>query len=106
MSHSDISPTSINVSSCATHLNAQDELINKTHELAWSKLWLSMIELMVVVVVVSRSKSRQKVVKKAKNRQRVQKLQRSEKFAKAIGSEERLPKHRSSVKELELPLEL
>ena len=39
--------------------------------------------------------------------QRVQKLQRSEKFPKAIGSEERLPKHWSSVnKELELPLKL
>ena len=38
-----------------------------------------------------------KVVKKSKNRQRVQRVQRSEKFAKAIGSEERLPKHRSSV---------
>ena len=33
----------------------------------------------------------QKIVKKSK------KPQRSEKFAKAIGSEERLPKHRSSV---------
>ena len=45
------------------------------------------------------SKSR-RIVKKSKR------PQRSEKFAKAIGSEERLPKHRSSVKELELPLEL
>ena len=36
----------------------------------------------------------------------VQKLQRSEKIVKAIGSDERLPKHQSSVKELELPLEL
>ena len=36
------------------------------------------------------SKSR-KIVKKSK------KLQKSEKFAKAIGSGERLPKHRSSV---------
>ena len=44
------------------------------------------------------SKSR-KIVKKSK------KSQRSEKFAKAIGSEKRLPKHWSSVnKELKFPL--
>ena len=42
----------------------------------------------------------QRFVKKSK------KLQKSKKFAKAISSEEHLPKHRSSVKELELPLEL
>ena len=65
------------------------------------RLWLSLMGLMLVMVVVtSRSKSRQKVVKKWK------KPQRSEKFAKAIGSEERLPKHRSFVKKLELPLKL
>ena len=48
-------------------------------------------------VVVSRSRSRQKIVKKSKNRRKAQKHQRSEKFAKAIGSEERLPNYRSSV---------
>ena len=66
-----------------------------------------MIELMVVVVMASQSKSHQKVVKKAKNCQKVQKLQRSEKFAKAIGLKKRLPKHQSSIKKkLELPLKL
>ena len=48
-----------------------------------------------------------KVIKKLKNCQRVQKLQRFEKFPKAIGSEERLLKHQSSVnEELKLLLEL
>ena len=51
--------------------------------------------------LVKKSSKSQRIVKKSKR------PQRSEKFAKAIGSEERLPKHRSSVnKELELPLEL
>ena len=99
-SHSDVSPASINVSSCATHLDAQDELINKTHQLARPRLCLSMMGLMVEVVLLkSRSKSRQKVVKKSskksENRQRAQKASRSKKFAKDIGSEECLPKHRS-----------
>ena len=41
-----------------------------------------------------------RIVKKPK------KPQRSEKIAKAIGSNERLPRHRSSVKELEFLIEL
>ena len=45
------------------------------------------------------SKSR-RIVKKPR------KPQKSEKFAKAIGSEERLPRHRSTVKELELSIKL
>ena len=49
--------------------------------------------------VKNSSKSR-RIVKKPR------KPQRSEKFAKAIGSEERLPRHRSTVKELELSIEL
>ena len=49
--------------------------------------------------VKNSSKSR-RIVKKPK------KPQRSEKIAKAIGSEERLSRHRSSVKELELLIEL
>ena len=78
-SHSDVFPASINVSSCATHLDALDELINKTHQLARPRLWLSMMGLMVeVVLVASWSKSRQK----SKNRHKVQKLQRSEKICK------------------------
>ena len=53
----------------------------------------------------------QKVVKKSSKSWRIikepKKLQRSEKFAKDIGSEESLPKHRFSVnEELELPLKL
>ena len=60
-----------------------------------------------MVLLASRSKSRQKVVKKVRKSSKRQKASRSEKFAKDIGSEERLPKHRSSVnKELELPLKL
>ena len=98
-SHSDVSPASINVSSCATHLDAQDELINKTHQLARPRLWLSMMGLMVEVVLLANrskiwSKSCQKVEESSKS---PKSLQRSEKFAKAISSEERLPKHRSSV---------
>ena len=50
--------------------------------------------------LVEKLSKSQKIVKKPK------KPQRSEKFAKANGSEERLPKHRSSVKEHELSLEL
>ena len=71
-------------------------------------MWLNLMGLMLVVVLVaSWSKSRQKVVKKSKNRQRVQKLQSAEKFAKAIGLKKRWPKYRSSVnKELELLLKL
>ena len=50
-----------------------------------------------------------KLVKKLSGRQKIfkkpEKPQRSEKFAKAIGSEERLPTHQSSVKELKLLLE-
>ena len=105
-SHSDVSPASINVSPCATHLDAQDELINKTHQLARPRLWLSMMGLMVEVSdaggkSIKKSSKSRRIVKKSK------KPQRSEKFAKAIGSEERLPKHRSSVnEELELPLQL
>ena len=76
----------------------------RIHQLAWPRLWLSLMELMLGVLLASQSKSRQKsrrIVKKPK------KLQRSEKFAKNIGSEKRLPKHRASVnKELELPLKL
>ena len=60
--------------------------------------WMGLI-LVVVVVVTSRAKSHQKVVKKLK------KPQRSEIFAKLIGLEERLPKFQSSVEELELLLE-
>ena len=51
-----------------------------------------------------------KSVKKLSRSQRIvkkpEKPQRSEKFIKAIGSEECLPMHQSSVEELELPLEL
>ena len=50
--------------------------------------------------LVEKSSESRKIVKKSK------KPQRSEKFAKAIGSEERLPRHQSSVKELELSIEL
>ena len=57
----------------------------------------------VVVLLASWLKSRQKVEESSKS---PKKPQRSEKFAMAISSEERLPKHRSSVKELGLPLEL
>ena len=49
---------------------------------------------------VEKSSKSRKIVKKPK------KPQRSEKFAKAIGSEEHLPKYRSSVEEPELLLEL
>ena len=57
-------------------------------------------------VVDKLSKSR-KVGKKSRNRQKSEKPQRPGKFAKTIGLEKRLPKHRSSVnKELELLLEL
>ena len=48
----------------------------------------------VVVLLASRSKSRQKVGESSKS---PKKPQMPEKFAKAIGSEERLPKYRSSV---------
>ena len=71
-SHSDISPASINVFSCATHLDAQDKLINKTHQLVRPRLCLSMMGLMVEVSdadgksVEKLSKS-QKIVKKSKN---------------------------------------
>ena len=50
--------------------------------------------------LIEKLSKNQKIVKKLK------KPQRSEKFAKVIGSEERLPKHRSSVKELKLSIEL
>ena len=77
----------------------------RTHQLAQPRLWLNLMGLMllvVVVVVASRSKNRQKVEESSKS---PKKPQRSEKFAKVIGSEERLPKHRPSVnEELELPL--
>ena len=92
--------------------------ISLTESLTQSRLWLTMIGLIVVVVVVvvltrsllfrvvllaSWSKSCQKsrrIVKEPK------KLQRSEKFTKGIGLEERLPKHRSSInEEVKLPLE-
>ena len=46
--------------------------------------------------LVEKSSESRKIVKKSK------KPQRSEKFAKAIGLRDLLPKHRSSVKELEL----
>ena len=65
-------------------------------QLVRPRLWLSMMGLMVKVSdaigksIKKSSKSRRIVIK-------VQKLQRYEKFAKAIGSEERLPKYRSSV---------
>ena len=49
---------------------------------------------------VEKSSKSRKIVKKPK------KPQRSEKFVKAIGSEECLPKHRFSVKEFEFPLEI
>ena len=49
---------------------------------------------------VKKSSKSRKIVKKSK------KSQRSKQFAKAIGSEEHLAKYRSSVKELELPIEL
>ena len=55
-----------------------------------------------LMAVASWLKSRQKVKELSKS---PKKPQRSEKFAKVIGLEERLPKHRSSVnEELELPL--
>ena len=76
----------------------------QTHQFARPRLWLSLMGLMlVVVVVVSRSKIRQKVGESSK---KPKKPQRSRKFAKAISLEERLPKHQSSVKELEFPLKL
>ena len=79
-----------------------------THQLVRPRLWSNMKRLMEVRVVLleSRSKICQKVVKKSRNHQRVQRLQGSEKFAKAIGLEEHLAKHQFSVKELELLLEL
>ena len=101
----------------------------RTHQLSWPRLWLSVIELidsdgcsgdfdrktssstdssngvaqivvelmrlmLVVVLVASRSKIRQKVEESSKKSKRPQK---SKRFAKAIGSEECLPKHQSSV---------
>ena len=53
MSYSDVYPVSINVFSCATHLDAQDELINKTHQLAWPRLRLTTMGWMVEVVAVA-----------------------------------------------------
>ena len=71
------SMTVYNVSSYATHFDAQDELINKTHQLAWPRLWLSMMGLIVVVVVVTnRSKSRQKVEDSSKSLKGLKNLQR------------------------------
>ena len=62
ISHSDVSLTSIKVSSRATHLNAQNKLINKIYQLARPRLWLSMMGLIVVVAVMAtRSKSCQKL---------------------------------------------
>ena len=84
----------------------------RTHQLARPRLWLSLMELMLVVVLLaSRSKGCQKFVKKSskrsENRQRAQKASRSKKFAKDIGLEKRLPKHQSSVnEELKLLLKL
>ena len=74
--------------------------VSTTHQLVWPGLWSNMKRLMEVGVVLLTSwlKSRQKVVKKSQRIvKKPKKLQKSEKFAKAIGSEERLPKHRSSV---------
>ena len=74
-----------------------------THQLVQLGLWLNMKKLIEVGVVLlaNLSKSRQKVVKKSskksENRQKAQKASKSEKFAKNIGLEERLPKHQSSV---------
>ena len=59
-----------------------------------------------MVLLASRLKSRQKSLKSQRNIKKSKKAQRSEKFAKAISLEERLLKHQSSVKELELLLEL
>ena len=50
--------------------------------------------------LVEKLSESRKIVKKSK------KPQRSEKFAKTIGLEERLPKHRFSIEELELLLKL
>ena len=81
------------------HLDAQDERINDSSTSA-ARVMVKYEEVdggrsgAVGKSVKKSSKSRQKsrrIVKEPK------KLQRSEKFAKAIGSEERLPKHRSSV---------
>ena len=56
----------------------------RTHQLVWPRLWLSIMGLMMVVVVTSWSKSRQKVKESSK----VEKSQGLEKSAKAINSEE------------------
>ena len=55
---------------------------------------------------VKKSSKSQRIVKKSKNRQKVRKTSKAWKVAKVIGSEKHLPKHQSSVEELELPLEL
>ena len=79
----------------AIHLDAQDELINKTHQKAQPRLWFSMMSLVVVVAVVaSWSKSCQKFEELSKSPKTLKGLK---KVIKAIGSEDHLPKHRSSI---------
>ena len=87
------------------HLDAQDERINDSSTSA-ARVMVKYEEVDggrsgAVGKSVKKSSKSRRIVKKSKR------PQRSEKFAKAIGLEERLPKHRSSVnEELELPLEL
>ena len=77
------------------HLEAQDERINDSSTSA-ARVMVKYEE-----VDGGRSGAVGKSVKKSSNSRRIvkkfKKPQRSEKFAKAIGSEERLPKHQSSV---------
>ena len=72
------------------------------YQLARPRLWLGIMGLIIEVndavgKSVKKSSKSRRIIKK------VQKLQRSKKFAKAIDSEKQLPKHRSSIKELEHP---
>ena len=66
------------------------------HQLAQPRLWLSMMGLMMEVSDTV-GKSIKKLSKCRRSVKQSKKSQRSEKFAKAIGLEERLLKHRSSV---------
>ena len=76
------------------------QVYQRTHQLVRPKLWSSMMRLTEVGVMLL--KSCQKIEELSK----VEKPQKTWKVAKVIGLEKRLPKHRSSVEEFELPLEL
>ena len=89
MRRSNVYPTSIDVPSQGGRSprhspQCSGRAHQRTHQLVRPRLWLSMMGLMIVVVMASRSKSRQKVEELSK----VEKPQRLEKSAKAIGSEE------------------